>query len=199
VFPLKDAVVNPNEAEVNKLAVAVFKDEVLEPTAVNLVSTDAVYIANVVFFVSCDEVKLFNALMSVVTALPVLTIILNVVLLPFVKVIVLRFTEAVVNPKLAEVNKLAVAVFNEDVTLANVVSFVSCEEVKLFKLLIDTNADALNVFKLVIDVTNDAVDCDAVKVFNAATELLRLAVVLSMFVNLVNVLALNVFNDEVLA
>ena len=40
--------------------VKVFNEEVLAPTAVNLVSTDAVYVANVVFFVFCEPVKVFN-------------------------------------------------------------------------------------------------------------------------------------------
>jgi hypothetical protein len=45
---------------------------------------------------------------------------------------VFPLNEAVVNPKLADANKLAVALFRDDVTLANVISFVSCDEVNEF-------------------------------------------------------------------
>jgi uncharacterized protein YggT (Ycf19 family) len=83
VLPTADAVTNAKLAEVNKLAVAEFNEEVT--------------LAKVVSFVSCEAVKLFNAVMSVVTALPVLTIMLNVDASPFVNVIVLRFTDAVTN------------------------------------------------------------------------------------------------------
>ena len=83
VFPLNDAVTNDKLADVNKLAVALFNEEVT--------------LANVLFFVSCEAVKLFNAVMSVVTALPVLTTILNVDASPLVKVIVFKFTDAVTN------------------------------------------------------------------------------------------------------
>jgi len=42
VLPVNDAVVKPKLADVNKLAVAVFNEDVLTPTDVNLVSIDAV-------------------------------------------------------------------------------------------------------------------------------------------------------------
>ena len=98
VLRLTEAVVKLKLADVNKLAVAVFNDEVLAPTAVNLVSTDAVYVARVEFFVSCDAVKALSEVISVAPPpqLPVLTVIAKVVLLPFVKVIVLRLTLAVI-------------------------------------------------------------------------------------------------------
>jgi hypothetical protein len=83
VFPLKDAVTNAKLAEVNKLAVALFNEDVT--------------LANVEFFVSCEAVNAFNEVKSVVTALPVLTVMLNVDASPFVNVIVLRFTDAVTN------------------------------------------------------------------------------------------------------
>jgi hypothetical protein len=85
VFPAKDAVTNVKLAEVNKLAVAEFNEEVT--------------FSNVVFFVSCDAVNAFNELISVVPPppLPVLTVMLNVDASPLVNVIVFKFTLAVTN------------------------------------------------------------------------------------------------------
>jgi hypothetical protein len=93
---------------------------------------------------------------AVVNKLPVsigveLTLTANVDVSPFVKVIVLPTADAVTNDKLVEVNKLAVAEFNEEVTLANVVSFVSCEAVNAFNELMSVDA-ALPVSTVMLNV-----------------------------------------------
>ena len=82
--------------------------------------------------------------------LPVGNVTLNVVPLPFVNVIVVPLTLAVVNAKLADVNRDEVAEFNEFI-------LTCCDADEAFKLEIDTNADALNVSKFCVSINKLAV------------------------------------------
>ena len=140
----------------SKFCVSINKLAVVVSMLFNLLFAEEVNVLYPVLILSWDAVNAFKAVIS----LPLTSgnIIPNVEPLPFVKVKVWPLRDAVVKLKLADVNKLAVA---------------------LFKLLTDVFKLWVVVFKLDIEIFTDAL-----LVFNALTLLFKLAVVVSIEVNL---------------